>query len=58
MSTTPPPRSGAKDAKPEQAKSPPDAAPEFAEEAGPKRTEFGTKRDAKDITAGNFERIP
>ncbi len=31
---------------------------DFAEEAGPKRTEFETEKDAKAITSGGFDPIP
>ena len=31
---------------------------DFAEEAGPKETEFGTEKGAKDLTAGGFDPIP
>jgi hypothetical protein len=31
--------------------------PEFAEEAAPKVTEFGTAKAAKDITQGRFDRM-
>ncbi len=31
---------------------------DFAEEAGPKDTEFKQKKDAKDITSGGFDPIP
>jgi hypothetical protein len=31
---------------------------DFAEEAGPKETEFRTKKDAKDLTGGGFDPIP
>jgi hypothetical protein len=34
------------------------AESDFAEEAGPKATEFGNREDAEAITAGEFERIP
>jgi len=33
-------------------------ADDFADEAGPKDTEFGAEKDAKDITGGEFELIP
>ena len=36
---------------------PPDP-PEFADEAGPKKTEFESEKDAKDLTAGGFDPIP
>jgi hypothetical protein len=36
----------------------PEAEPDFAEEAAPKSSEFATKKDARDITQGEFERIP
>jgi hypothetical protein len=32
--------------------------PDFAEEAAPKTSEFGTEKDAKDITSGDFDRVP
>jgi hypothetical protein len=35
----------------------PEFAPDFAEEAEPKSSEFGTKKDAKAITARGFDRI-
>ena len=31
---------------------------DFAEEAGPKKTEFESEKDAKDLTAGGFDLIP
>lgn len=31
---------------------------DFAEEAGPKNTEFETQKDAEDITKGDFDKIP
>lgn len=31
---------------------------DFAEEAGPKDTEFKKEKDAKDLTSGDFDRIP
>lgn len=31
---------------------------DFAGEAGPKETEFGDEKDAKDLTAGGFDPIP
>ena len=31
---------------------------DFAEEAGPKKTEFDSEKDAKDLTAGGFDPIP
>ena len=31
---------------------------DFADEAGPKKTEFDTEKDAKDLTAGGFDPIP
>ena len=31
---------------------------DFAEEAGPKKTEFENEKDAKDLTAGGFDPIP
>ena len=31
---------------------------DFAEEAGPKKTEFESEKDAKDLTAGGFDPIP
>ena len=31
---------------------------DFAVEAGPKETEFGTEKDAKELTAGGFDPIP
>jgi hypothetical protein len=31
---------------------------DFAEEAGPKETEFGDEKAAKDLTAGGFDPIP
>jgi hypothetical protein len=41
---------------------PPPAEPkddgDFAEEVAPKETEFGSEKDAKDLTAGDFEPIP
>jgi hypothetical protein len=40
---------------------PPPLKPEeidFAEEAGPKESEFGRERDAKNLTAGEFDPIP
>jgi hypothetical protein len=30
---------------------------DFAEEAGPKKSEFGTEKKAKDLTAGEFDRV-
>lgn len=39
----------------------PDTKPEdvdFAEEAAPKSSEFKTEKDAKEITAGEFDPIP
>jgi triacylglycerol esterase/lipase EstA (alpha/beta hydrolase family) len=36
----------------------PEPLPEFGEEAEPKSSEFGTEKDAKDITAGGFDPIP
>jgi hypothetical protein len=42
--------------KPETTKSAPE--PDFAEEAAPKSSEFGTEGDAKNITAGDFDRVP
>jgi hypothetical protein len=44
------PRSGERD--------PPEPPPDFAEEAAPKSSEFGTKKDAKEITGGGFDLIP
>jgi hypothetical protein len=40
---------------------PPAREPEdvdFAEEAGPKETEFKREKDAKEITSGEFDLIP
>ena len=31
---------------------------DFAEEAGPKKSEFETEKDAKNLTAGGFDPIP
>jgi hypothetical protein len=31
---------------------------DFAEEAGPKQTEFDSEKDAKNLTAGGFDPIP
>jgi hypothetical protein len=31
---------------------------DFAEEVAPKRTEFSTEKDAKEITGGEFQKIP
>lgn len=31
---------------------------DFADEAGPKNTEFEKKNDAEDITQGDFDKIP
>ena len=31
---------------------------DFAEEVAPKQTEFANEKDAKDITGGEFEKIP
>ena len=31
---------------------------DFADEAGPKKTEFDSEKDAKDLTAGGFDPIP
>ena len=31
---------------------------DFADEAGPKDTEFKTEKDAEDITQGDFDKIP
>ena len=31
---------------------------DFAEEAGPKETEFGTEKHAKELTSGGFDPIP
>lgn len=31
---------------------------DFAEEVAPKQSEFATEKDAKEITGGEFERIP
>lgn len=36
----------------------PDDEPEFADEAGPKETEFKNEKDAKRLTAGGFDLIP
>jgi hypothetical protein len=36
----------------------PEPDPDFAEEAAPKRSEFSTEKDAKDITSGEFDRLP
>jgi hypothetical protein len=46
---------------PEPKKAAPPPQPEdvdFAEEAGPKSSEFNTEKDAKDLTAGDFDPIP
>ncbi len=49
---------------PESKKSLPIPAPtkpedvDFAEEAAPKSSEFGDEKDAKEITAGDFDLIP
>jgi len=32
--------------------------PDFADEAGPKTSEFATEKDAKEITEGDFDRMP
>lgn len=32
--------------------------PDIADEAGPKTSEFATEKDAKDITEGEFDRMP
>lgn len=41
---------------------PPETTPakegDFAEEVAPKRTEFATEKDAKEITGGEFDKIP
>jgi hypothetical protein len=41
---------------------PPETTPskegDFAEEVAPKRTEFSTEKDAKEITGGEFDKIP
>src|SRR5206468_3894700 len=37
---------------------PPEPEPDFAEEAGPKESEFGKETDALAMTDGKFERIP
>ena len=42
---------------PQSPPDPPDQA-EFADEAGPKKTEFESEKDAKDLTAGGFDPIP
>ena len=52
-SMTPPPKKPV--AEPEREK-PEDV--DFAVEAGPKETELGTEKDAKDLTAGGFDPIP
>ena len=31
---------------------------DFADEAGPKKTEFDSEKDAKDLTGGGFDPIP
>lgn len=31
---------------------------DFAEEAAPKQSEFSTEKDAKEITGGEFDKIP
>jgi len=31
---------------------------DFAEEAGPKESEFSTKEDAREITGGDFDKVP
>jgi hypothetical protein len=36
----------------------PEPEPDFAEEGGPKSSEFATEKDARDITQGEFDRIP
>jgi hypothetical protein len=48
---------------PEMPAVPPDDASkfedaDFADEAGPKETEFSNEADAKDITSGGFDPIP
>jgi hypothetical protein len=36
----------------------PAAQPDIADEAGPKTSEFATEKDAKEITEGEFDRVP
>jgi hypothetical protein len=44
--------------KPKPERDPPEPPPDFAEEAAPKSSEFGTKKHAKELTGGGFDLIP
>lgn len=43
---------------PKTPSAPPAPQPDIADEAGPKVSEFATEKDAKEITEGEFDKVP